>query len=355
VNLGTDILGNGFALRGFAAFLILTGTTCPVLAEAPYKVGAILSLSGRAATYPVSVKNGMEMAYHKLPASLKNSIALIYEDDASETRNAVAAWQKLKQQGVDVIVTAYSSNGHALAPLTERSGVTLLSVALDSTVVKGTKHAFHFFMSNDDLAPAAVAEAIRRGYRKIALVTTTHEGNYSMKDTFLRANAGRIEIARSEEVQLDSSDFSWLITKLRASDGISAVGVFMHPAHIGLFAKQARRLGLELPLFTFVNFPEPSVQADAAGALKGQWYVSNQLPEEFLSFYLKRYPGGSVSGAPFGYDAMLLIARAAKENVPAKAFSDYMFSVRDFEGALGRYSANGHNGFTFPVVVGEVP
>ncbi len=92
---------------------VLTATVSPATSGAaePIKIGAITSLTGRFATFGKLQQAGYKVAMNELASAsvLGRPIQLLLEDDQSSENAALSAAEKLINQGVPLIVGAYSS------------------------------------------------------------------------------------------------------------------------------------------------------------------------------------------------------------------------------------------------------
>jgi ABC-type branched-subunit amino acid transport system substrate-binding protein len=325
--------------------------------DRPLKLGAILPLTGKASTVGVSIQNGMMMAYDGLPTEIRNSFIIQFENDASESRNTVTAAQRLiSEGGVDILLTALSNAGNAVVPITERAKVPLLSLAYDRKISNGKECAFTFWVDVNDLASAAINEASRRGYHRIAIASTIHEGNIAMRETLMNVAHGKVEFLLLEGVPLDETDLATHALRLRKAKSIDAVAILMHAAHLGLFAKTLRDNRITLPLFTLGNFEDQNARVSSSNALKGQWYSATNYSPWFLPDYRAKFPNDSTFGAAFGHDAVLLLAEASKGSSDRVALCNYLKSGHVSNGAISEVVSDEHNGFRFPAtikVVGE--
>ncbi len=320
----------------------------------PVVVGVSVPLTGDAASIGVAVKNGVELAYSELEPELQKRISLSYQDDQNSQKNAVTAFTKLvKGDKASVIITCASNTSKTTAPLADREKVPQISIATDTAVSEGRKYAMNFWATAGEEAKPAVAESLRRGYKKIAIISAVHDFTQSCRKAFEAENAGRVSVALSEEFAPDSRDFKTFLTKLRSIKDVDAIFVNLFLGQIGLFAKQARQMGVNQPLFTFELFEEANEVKNSEGALIGQWYVQADDPNsEYTNKYAAKFPGAPTLGSANGYDAVKLIAesiRLGKDS--SEAINDYLHSVKDFSGALGTFSANANGTFSLPTTL----
>ena len=337
--------------------LLLSSLVCaPARSQdRPLQLGVILPLSGKAASVGFSIRNGMEMAYQNLPEQTRSKLVLKFDDDAADSKQTVAAVQRLiSEGGADVIVTAFSNAGNAVVPITEKSSVPLLSLAYDRGISNGRKFAFTFWVDVNDLALAADKEAARRGYKRIAVVSTLHEGNRAMREQLIRSADSTLEFPFQEEVLLTDTDLNSHVLRLKAAGPADAIALLMHGGHLGLFVKSLKANGVTLPLFTLGNFEDSGVRATAGKELLGQWYSAGEYAPWFMPAYTKKFPGDSTFGAAFGYDAVLLMSQAAAAGIRREQMAAFLSEASVKGGAFTEVTADGKNGFRFPVVIKTV-
>jgi len=330
------------------SLLIFVGT-----ALGEFKVGIILPLTGDAAAVGAAVRNGMLLAYENLPKETQVKLKLIFEDDALKPGNTVSAFRKLvSSEKITAVVNASSGTGNALAPVAELNKVPFIAIATDPAVVKDRKYVVNFWVTAEEEINTAMPEALRRGYKRIARIITTHDFTIAVKKRFDEVNAGRMTVVLDEDYPAEIKDFRPFITKLRNLKDVDAVLVNLMPGQLGIFAKQLRQMDVKLPIFGFETLEDSNEVKVSEGALVGGWYVNSDDPnEKFHNEFKKRFAGSSLYGASNGHDIVLLLAHGAKENMDSETFNNFLHSVKNFSGALGTYSAAADNTFTLPAAV----
>jgi branched-chain amino acid transport system substrate-binding protein len=320
--------------------------------EAKLKVGIILPLSGESASVGQAIKNGITLAWEKLPAAVQSKLELVYEDDQILPKLSVNAFRKLAAENVGVVINAGSASGNALAPLAEQHQVPTIAIASDPQVVRGRKYIVNLYTTPETEARVAIEEALRRGYRRVARIMAIHDWSFALKKAFDQENRGRIEIVLDEEYPTSVKDFKTFIAKLRSKEPIDAILVLLYSGQNGVLAKQVRQQGIKAPLFAVEMFEDSSEVEASEGALIDQWYVNSDDPDNrFVNLYRGRFPNASLYGASSGHDAMLLIGTAVERSTDLEEINRYLHTVKDFEGASGTFSSSGDNRFTLPSVV----
>ena len=328
----------------------------PALAEGnreKFKIGAIVALSGEFASIGNACKNGMEIALDSLPSELKERIEVVYEDDQLKAKNSVAAFSKLSRlSGVDAVITLSSGTSKAVSPMADKSKVPLLAIASDPSVVKDRKFVFNVWVTPEEQSKLLLQELAQRGIKRVARIVAIHDGAIAIKEAFDAQNKGQVEIVLDEEYPVDVKDFRPFLNKLKQRDDIDAIFVEVFFGQTGLFARQARELGLQLPLFNIETFEDPTDLELSQGALVGHWYIQADDPgDQFIQEYSRRFPKQSNNTAGNCHDAILLLADALqKQKTSNTELQQYLFTLKDFSGAMGRFSATGDNRFSFPAV-----
>ena len=318
-----------------------------------FKVGIILPLSGDGASVGEAIKNGMMLGWERLPQTARDQLSLVFEDDALSPQNAISAFRKLTgKQDISILANAGSASAKALAPLADRAHIPFIAIATDPEVVRNKTHTVNFWVTAEEEARVALEESLRRGYRRIARITTIHDCTNSIKDAFDKANHGQLDIVLDEEYPSSVRDFRTYIAKLRSIQNVDAIFVLLYPGQTGVFAKQVRQQGVALPLFSAEFFEDAAEVKSSAGALVDQWYVNTDDPDQlFLDQFRRRFPNSSLYGASNGHDLIMLLGAAVLQSTNREQINQFLHSVKNFSGVLGTYSASGDNRFTLPAAV----
>lgn len=322
------------------------------LKDEKLKIGLILPLGGEGAAWGDAIKNGAQMAYDNLSTEQQKQIELIFEDDSMTSTRTVSAFNKLVDiNNIDVVVNVSSGTANAIAPLAEQKKIPFISISSDKQISDGKKYVVSLWVTPEAEAKMAFDEAINRGYKRIVQLTTFHTGALAVRDAFNALN-DKIEVVLSEEYPYDVRDFRTFLTRLKAKKNVDAIMLTLLPGQCGVAAKQIRDMGIGVPIFGYEMFEDGTEVKASNNALVGQWYVNTaDASGRFVEEYKKRYPKAQLIAAANGYDAMMLVADAIKRDPTRDGIANYLRTVKDFEGALGNYSATGDNRFSLPASV----
>jgi ABC-type branched-subunit amino acid transport system substrate-binding protein len=339
-------------------FLILFVSLIPAAVKSDQKspelrLGVIIALTGDWANFSEGASNAMRLAMEKLPPEVRSKVRLIVEDDRSETKQSVAAFQKLLTvDKINALVTWSSATSKAVAPLAESAKIPTIAIASDPAVVKGRKYIFNLWVTPEQETEAVIAEALKRGYSKIARITTINDSSLSIKNAFDKGHQGRFQMVLDEEFPPSDRDFRAYLTKLRNRTPIDALLVVLNPGQVGLFAKQCREMGIQAPLFGYETFEDSNEVKTSNGALEKAWFTTAaDMEGNFMREFESLFPKSSKVTASNTFDAVTLQALAGEKASSPEDQIRYLSQLRDYQGASGKFSSTGDNRFSLPATL----
>ncbi|MCB0360124.1 MAG: ABC transporter substrate-binding protein, partial [Bdellovibrionales bacterium] len=299
-----------------------------------FTIGFIGSFSGPAQIYGEAARNGLELARSQLAHP---AFDVIYEDDAFEPKKTVAAFKKLVDiDHVDAIVTVGSTPSNAVAPLAELRKVPLLAWASDKRVSHGRQFVVRTYPSGHSEGEALAREAVRRGLKRIALITSLNDYAHSWRTGVADTLSAGGTIALDEETQPEVKDFRPLLLRAqqRKVDGYL---VCLDPGQNGLFARQLSEFGIERNRLGGCEYLHDKKENEvASGALTGAWFVTIHIEDDFRKAYIERFGNDSVlSGAACYHDVALLVQKALTEGRETRSFIEQLRTVGAISGAVG--------------------
>ena len=216
-----------------SAIAVVVVSSCNNSNQSEVKVGAILPLSGEAATYGKSARQGIEIGLdlaRKLdPKSPK--IVVAYEDTQADPKLGVAAFQKLANiEKVKVVIGDMASSVTlAVAPVAEKDKVVLISPA--SSAPKITEAGDYIFRTaysdvyeGKVLARYAVSEL---KLKSLAVLYINNDYGIGFKDEFEKTvKSLGSKIVSQESFAQGATDFRTQLTKIKAAspEGIVVLG-----------------------------------------------------------------------------------------------------------------------------------
>jgi branched-chain amino acid transport system substrate-binding protein len=305
------------------------------------KIGADFELTGGVANYGKQALNGIQLAFKQANANggvLGKKLTLVLADNKSEASEATNAMTKLIT--ADKVVTV-------MGPVVSSNVLAALQVAQDNKVPlltpTGTNEKITF--DNDQLRSYVFRSCFIDPFQgkimanfatntlkvKNAVIYTDNSSDYSKElaktfEEIFTKNGGSV-IGREAFLQKDQ-DFKATLTKIKAMNP----DVIFLPAYyeeVGKIVKQAREMGINVPIIGTDGWDDPKVVDFAGAAALNNTYFSNHYSSQdtdpnvvkFIEAYKQEYNQEPGAMAALGYDAGLLLIDAitrANSTEPAK-------------------------------------
>ena len=330
-------------------------------------VGEFASLTGGNASFGVSSHNGTQLAIDEINASggvLGKKLKLITEDDQSLAGQPATIMRKFisTDKVVAVLGEVASSKSLEAAPICQENKIPMISPA--STNEKVTEVGDYIFRVCfiDPFQGTVMAKfALSKGWKKIALFTDVKE-DYSVgladafKDSFTK-NGGTI--VKEQAYSTGDKDFKAQLTSLKSTqpDAIFVPGYY---GEVALIARQARTLGLKVPLLGGDGWVGESLLKVAGHSLDGSFF-SNHYSEAdpspvvqgFVSKYKAKYNAVPDAMAALGYDSAMILADAMKRagTTDGEKLRDAIAATKDYKGVTGAISLDEHRNASKPAVI----
>src|SRR5438093_13364312 len=291
------------------------------------KVGEFASLTGKEATFGQMSHHGTQLAIEEVNAAggvLGKKIELIYEDDQSKAGEPATVVKKLisRDKVAAVLGEVASSRSMEAAPICQQNKVPMISPS--STNVKLTEMGDYIFRVcfTDEFQGKLLANFAKRTLKaaKVAVMTDV-KSDYSVglssyfKSPFT-ASGGTI--AAEQTYNGGDKDFKGQLTAIKAAnpDAIIVTGYY---TDVGLIVKQAKQLGITVPLFGGDGW-ESSKLIEIGGAdVEGTYFSTHFSPEgkspaveSFVRKFREKYGELPDAMAALGYDSAMVLTEAMK-------------------------------------------
>ncbi len=335
-------------------------------------VGEFGSFTGGEATFGQSTSEGIKLAFteqNKAGGVKGKQLKLITLDNQGKPEEARAAVQRLITQDrvVAVLGEVASSRTLAAAPVAQQYKVPMITPS--STNPKVTEVGDYIFRVCfiDPFQGLVMAKFARNEIKKsrVAILRDV-KSDYStgLADVFTTEfkKLGGVIVA-DESYQAGETDFKAQLTQLKGKkpDAIFIPGYY---TEVGLIARQARQLGLTVPLLGGDGWDSEKLSELGQDAIKGSYFSNHYTTEstepvvvEFIKRYREVYNGRTPDGlAALGYDAARILIQAM-ERVPqitSVALRDELAKTKDFVGVTGVISIDSKRNATKSAVVVQV-
>jgi len=300
-------------------------------------VGVYGSLTGTTATFGISSKQGIELfieGVNQAGGVAGTKVRLIIEDDQSKPEEAATAVQKLIDQDgvVAVLGEVASSRSMAAAPICQQAGVPMITPSSTNPKVTELGDYISRVCYIDPFQGMVIAKFARQtlGLAKAAVLRDNKNdysvglANYFTESFHAMGGTVVVDEAYSEGDQ----DFKAQLTVIKAKrpDFIMVPGYY---TEVALIARQARELGITVPLLGGDGWVSDRLLDIAQDALNGSYFVShywekdpNPAIQKFVADYRARYNSTPDALAALAYDAagVLVHALEALNEEDAAAF-----------------------------------
>jgi branched-chain amino acid transport system substrate-binding protein len=334
-------------------------------------VGHFASMTGPTATFGQSADNGIRLAVEEINGGggvNGKKINIITEDDQSKTEDATKAVQKLinRDKIVALLGEVASSRSKAGGPIAQQNKIPMISPAsTNEDVTKIGDYIFRICFIDPFQGEALAHFAYKTLTAKRAAILLDSKQDYSVgladkfRETF-RADGGNI--VSEQAYTSGDKDFRAALTSIRSSnpDVIFIPGYYNE---VSLIVRQARELGLDVPLLGGDGWDSPELTKGAETEFNGT-YFSNHLSTEdpdpavqgFIKKYKAKYNSEPDAMAALGYDAALILADAIKRagGTESQKLRDAIASTKDFAGVTGKISINPERNALKPLTILQI-
>jgi branched-chain amino acid transport system substrate-binding protein len=334
-------------------------------------VGEFSSLTGGTATFGQSTHNGITLAFDEINAAggvLGKKLKVLVEDDQSKPEEAATAVQKLISQNrvVAVLGEVASSRTLAAAPIAQSNKIPLISPS--STNPKVTEVGDYIFRVCfiDPFQGAVMAKfaANTLKLKKVAILyDVRNDYSVGLRKFFSETFTGLGGQVIGEQVFSEGdSDFRAQLTQLKSLKP-EAIYVPGYYTEAGTVARQARELGITVPLMGGDGWDSPKLTEIGGQAIEGS-YLSNHYSvddpspaiQKFVGDYKARFGATPDALAALGYDAAKVLADAFKRagTTEGSKVRDAIAQTKGFTAVTGSISIDDKRNAVKPAVVLKV-
>ncbi len=295
---------------------------------ADVKIGVTEALSGGAAQYGISIRNGFELAAAQINAAggvAGNKIALVIEDEQGKKEEAINTFKKLIFQDKVLMLfgPTLSNSAQAADPIAQAAKVVVFGTSNTADGITSIgDHVFRNSVTEADVLPVTLKTAINKvGIKNVAVL-------YGNDDVFTKSGYDnfkkvledlKVPVTTTETFAKGDVDFKAQLTKIKASnpDAIVLSALLAEGAPIMV---QARQLGMNVPFIGGNGMNSVKVFDLAKGAsdnlwIGSPWSIENRTKENnsFIVAYTAKYKSAPDQFAAQSFDAMYIVAEALKK------------------------------------------
>lgn len=291
-------------------------------------VGVYGSLTGTTATFGISSKQGTELFMEGVNAAggvAGTKLRILVEDDQSKPEEAATAVQKLIDQDgvIAVLGEVASSRSMAAAPICQQAGVPMISPSSTNPKVTELGDFISRVCYIDPFQGMVIAKFARQTLNlSKAAILRDNKNDYSVglanffSESFHAAGG---TVVADEAYSEGDQDFKAQLTVIKSKrpEFIVVPGYY---TEVGLIARQARELGITVPLLGGDGWVSDRLLEIAQNALDGSYFVShywekdpNPAIQKFVNDYRARYDATPDALAALAYDAAGVLVAALQK------------------------------------------
>lgn len=293
-------------------------------------IGEYGSLSGGDATFGQSTKAGVEVALDELIAQKQGKIGgmmvrVVVEDDQGRPEEAASVVQKLINQDRVIAVLGEVASSRSLAggPICQKNSVPMISPSSTNPGVTQIGDFIFRMCYLDDFQGQVMARFASQnlGLKRVAMLKDI-KNDYSVAlAQFFTAefvkNGGSIEVEQS--YQSGDQDFRAQLTaiKARKPEAIILPGYY---TEAGLIGRQARELGLTVPIIGGDGWESEKLLEIGGEAMNGCYYANhwaldqpNPELQAFLNAYRAKFKSDPDAIGGLAYDAASVLFRSMEK------------------------------------------
>jgi branched-chain amino acid transport system substrate-binding protein len=324
--------------------LVVIFFLCPRLSAAePFKVGAILNLTGYGARWGESAQRGIILAQEELNAAggvAGQPITVVFEDARSGDLSscAVAAQKLVSVDKVQAILTQWSAETDVVWPIAMRAGIPVISTSAGApNFVRGRSLLIRTWGDDSALIRRIVQLLSKRGLQRPIALIAPDPYFTGLAQELRRALADvGISLAGEIELSMNEVDLRGAALKAKAMRPDAVVSLLPY-APQAAFLKGISSLGVKATaVFGILGSDDASFLGLAGSAAEGLIIPTyGRGSDSFTSRFHERWNQEPWLSADTSYDTLHLLAQAAQRGARGAALFEKIVSTSDFQGASG--------------------
>ena len=340
----------------------------PAKAADTIKIGAILGMTGPASFLgaPEAKTLGMLTDEINKKGGIKgHKIELILKDTGASPEKAISFTKQLIEEDKVFAIIGPSTSGESMKVkgIAEDGRTILFSCAAAEAIVNPVGKYVFKSPQNDRFAAIKIYDQMKKmGITKIGVLSSnTGFGKGGKEQLEKLAPTYGIQIVANEVYDKDATDLTAVVTKLKASGIQAFVNWSIEPAQ-AIVIKNARQIGLAVPIFQSHGFGNIQYVKAAGGAAEGVLFpagrllVAETLPAnhpqkavlmKYKKDYEARYKEDVSTFGGHAYDAFMVLVKAIETaGTDKEKVRTAIENMKGFVGTAGifNFSPQDHNG-----------
>lgn len=325
------------------------------------KIGAILDLTGPAASFGQMQREGIELAAADLNISpaCKYQMLPVIEDSRLDPKLAIGAATKLVYDDKVAAVSSITGSSMALvtAPVFGKAGVPVLDSLSSAPSLTGQGNGFYFRIQPPDTYAGKYlvswAGEFPRVHR-VAIIYAESDWGQGLRDSIMvAARAAHMDVVIAESARPGEIDFRPALLRIRRRNP-DLLFLVAHPQEGGLIIKQLALIGYKIPVMGSDSLSTEEVKTAAGRALDGVLFCLSSTGkgpayEAFQQRFKRRFGTEATVNSIKPYDAFMIIAKTVCEaGTDGKAIRQGLLNMPSYQGISGSISFDEHGDIRDP-------
>ncbi|ARP93543.1 ABC transporter substrate-binding protein [Bordetella genomosp. 13] len=296
---------------------------------ADIKLGVAEALSGGAAQYGASIRNGFQLAAEELNAAggiNGNKLVLVVEDEQGKKEEAINVFKKLIFQDKVLMVfgPTLSNSAQAAHPVAQAAKTVAFGTSNTADGITSIgNYVFRNSVTEADVLPATIQTVRNKTGMKNVAVLYGNDDVFTKSgyDNFKKAlEDQKVPVTTTETFAKGDVDFKAQLTKIKGTNP-DALVLSALLAEGGPIMVQARQLGMNIPVIGGNGMNSVKIFDLAPGGASNNlwigspWSIENKTPEntKFIEAYTKKYGAAPDQFSAQAYDAMYIVSEGLKK------------------------------------------
>lgn len=336
------------------AALLLVVAGCGGSGQQVVKVALVAPLTGDISAHGQGMKRAAQMAVDEANAAKRfpqYKLEFAAFDDRGDPKEAVTVANQIISDPTIIGIVGHLNSGCSIPASQVYAKRKVLMITPASTNPKltqqGLKNVFRLCTTDDVQGPFAADFVIDSlGFKQVAVIHDKTAYGLGLAEQFReRFQVRSGPVISFDGIDVGEKDYKALLTKIKSTSPQLIYFGGMHP-ECGLITKQAKELGLNVPVFSGDGVLTPEYITIGGPATEGDMSSMTGLPPEklpaaqkFIDNYARLYPGVDMQPYdPYTYEAINIVLDALeKVGTDRDKLIQYVAGV-NYKGILGESS-----------------
>jgi branched-chain amino acid transport system substrate-binding protein len=347
------------------------GTPAAPTDEGTILIGEVGSLTGPEATFGISTRNGIQLALDEVNAAGgvkgKKVLVRVYDDQSKPEEAGNAATRLITQDKIKVMLgEVASSSSLAMAPKAQEAKVPMITPSSTNPAVTEVGDYIFRVCFIDPFQGFVMAKFAKEDlkFTKAAVLKDTKSAySIGLTEVFTRkfTEMGG-KVVSTEAYAKGDSDFRAQLTNIKQQKP-EAIYVPGYYTDVGIIAKQARELGIKVPLLGGDGWDSTKLFELGGSAIQGSYFSNHYSSDDpnprvrnFVEAYKKAFNEVPDGLAALGYDSAKVAIEAMKKapDLSGPALREEIAKTKDFPGVTGMITLDEKRNPVKPAVVVQV-